>query len=103
GERGEPGPGDEADAATAPWETDDCARWWRQKKRRAEEGEAGLGGFGFTRTVLAPVQASRRASKHANPGFHFISSRNALRLCALFVSIDSRTAAPTASGLSNRK
>ncbi len=87
----------------ALWEMDDCVRWCRQKRRRVEDGETGLCGFGFTRTVFAPVQALRRASKHANPGFHFVSSRTALRRRARFVSMESRTTAPTVSGLSNRK
>lgn len=59
--------------------------------------------MGFTRTVFAPVQASRRASKHASPGFHFVSSRTALLRRVRFVSMESRTTAPTASGVSNRK
>jgi hypothetical protein len=100
---GDVGVGGEPEVMALVWETDDCVRLWRQNKRRAEEGETGLGGLGFTRTVFAPVQALRRASKHARPGFHFISSRTALLRRARFVSTESRTAAPTASGLSNRK
>lgn len=100
---GEVGPGGEPEVMTALWETEDCVLWCLQKRRRAEEGETGLAGFGFNRTVFAPVQASRRASKHASPGFHFVSSRTALRRHARLFSMELWTAAPTASGLSNRK
>lgn len=66
-------------------------------------GDTGLIGLGLTRTVLAPVQASRRASKQASPGFQEASSLTARLLLARLASSELLTAGPTASGLSKRK
>lgn len=87
-----------------PWlDAADSDRPCRQNRRRGEDGDVGLGGFGLTRTTFAPVQALRRASKHASPGFQETSSRTALRLRARLSISEQLTAVPTASGLSNRK
>lgn len=67
-----------------------------------DEGETGEGGFGLTLTVFAPVQASRRASKHARPGFQVVSSRMARRRLVRLISREQWTAVPTSSGESKR-
>ena len=70
---------------------------------REDRPEVGDTGFFFRRTVLAPVQALRRASKHARPSFHVASSRAALLRFSFFDRTSARMVSPTVSGLSKRK
>lgn len=65
-------------------------------------GGAGDSGFIRTRSVLAPVQASRRAVKQASPSFQWLSSRTAFRRFALRSSSLASTEVATVSGLLNR-
>lgn len=88
--------GESADMGGADGDVGDVEWDRRQNERRRDDGvvgEAGccddLGlGLGFTRAVLAHVQASRRALKQASPEFHDASSRISLRLLVRLASAD---------------
>lgn len=70
---------------------------------RGENPVVGDTGFFLNRTVLAPVQAFRLASKQAKPTFQVASSMTARRRFSFFDRILARTVSPTVSGLSNRQ